>query len=346
MIPKVSSSRIIPAIITALALAAVLILPASAVTLTPGNSLSSAATISNGDSVFIQGIATGHPQQGLQVWILGPNYFKVSTVSVNADNSYEYELRRADTTELAGGQYYVLVQHPMMNARFDVTYDAGTGQIVNRQLGNSGSSIFQLSGSGSLQSSDAAFALARAISSQNIDDSFAQTGFTVNPPVTPIDPIVDHVVGDKFTISGSTNLAVGDELSVTVTSSSFGPTKKSQAGEFSGAAGVVKVVRGTGSLNRWSFDVDTSAWKPDEYAVTIEGVTINVRGSTLFNLLSYVPTTIATPVPVITTPASPTDAPTLPVTPVPTPTKSPVPVIVVVGAIAGAVAVVSAKRRD
>ena len=345
MVIQVSPLRIIPLIIAVLACAAFLILPVAAVTLTPGGSLASAATISNGDPVFIQGIATGHPQQGLQVWIMGPNFLRASTVSVNADNTYEYELKPADTMQLASGQYYVLVQHPMMNGRFDVVYNTGTGQIINRQLGDGGTAIFQLAGSGSLQSSDAAFALARAISSQNIDDTFAPTGFTVSPPIVPIDPIGDHVVGDRFTITGSTNLAVGDDLSITVISSSFGPTVKSQSGEFSGAAGVVKVVAGSGGLNRWSFGVDTATWKPDEYAVTVEGVTVDVRDSTLFNVLEYQPTTVTTPTILVTTPVPSTPVPTTLPTMAPPVTRSPLPVIVVIGAVVGVARVIAKKRK-
>ena len=318
---------------------------ASAVTLNPGSSLGSAATISNGDAVFIQGIATGQPRQGLQVWIMGPNFFRVSTVSVNADNTYEYELKPADTMQLSAGQYYVLVQHPMMNAQFDVFYNTATGQIINRQLGNSGSAIFQIAGSGSLQSSDAAYALARAISSQNIDDTFAQTGFTVSPPVAGIDPIPDHVVGDTFTISGSTNLAVGDDLSISVTSSSFAPTSKSQSGEFSGTAGVVRVVPGSGGLNRWSLGVDTASWKPDEYIVTVEGITVDVRDSATFNVLAYRPTPSATPSAVITTPVPTTIVPTTVTATVPPVTRSPLPDMMVLGAVAGAALLVTGRRR-
>jgi trimeric autotransporter adhesin len=247
--------------------------------------------------------------------------------------------------QLAAGQYYVLVQHPMMNAQFDVFYDTATGQIINRQLGNSGSAIFQIAGSGSLQSSDAAFALARAISSQNIDDTFAQTGFTVSPPVAGIDPIPDHVIGDRFTISGSTNLAVGDDLSISVTSSSFTPTSKSQSGEFSGTAGVVKVVPGSGGLNRWSLGADTASWKADEYIVTVEGITVDVRDSTLFNVLAYRPTPSVTPSTAVTTRVPTTVIPTTVLTTVPPVTRSPLPGIMVIGAAAGAAFFVTRRRE-
>ena len=59
---------------------------------------------------------------------------KISTVYTNADNTYEYELKPADTQSLAPGQYFVLVQHPMMNGVFDIYYDGSTGSVINRQL--------------------------------------------------------------------------------------------------------------------------------------------------------------------------------------------------------------------
>ncbi len=88
-----------------LILSAILIIPpVSSVTLSPGTSFAGAPTIANGDPVFIHGIATGHPVNGLQVWLLGYNYVKISTVYTNDDNTYEYELKSADTQNLAPGQ--------------------------------------------------------------------------------------------------------------------------------------------------------------------------------------------------------------------------------------------------
>ena len=320
--------------------------PVTAISLSPGNSFSSAPTIANGDPVYIHGIATGHPRNGLQVWLFGNNYVKITTVSTNADNSYEYELEPADTRTLAPGQYYVLIQHPMMNGVFDIYYDAGTGTVINRQLGT-GFSIFQLTGAGSLQSPNSANALMQAINSQNIDDTFASTSFIVSPPTTFINPVGDHVVGEQFTISGSTNLAAGDNLMVEVTSSSFKPTYKSQSAEFSGAAGTVKIEQGNGSLNRWSFPVDTSTFKPDEYIVKVSGITVDVTGSTMFNIVegySITVTTIATPPPVITERILPPIATRTP-TPTPTTQKSPLSVAVIIGAIALISCVLVPKRK-
>ena len=291
-----------------------------AVTIASQNSQSSTTSIANGDPVYIHGIATGQPRNGLQVWLTGNNYLKVSTISVDADNTYTYDLTSADTRNLASGQYFVVIQHPMMNGQFDVVYDPATGKVTNRMLGG-GTTIFQMSGSGSLQSPASASALVQAISSQNIDDTFVTYSFFISSPTALINPIGDHAVGDKFTISGSTNLAVDDNLMVEITSASFKPTLKTQDNAFSGAAGMVKVVPGSGGYNHWSFDVDTSAFSPDEYIVTVKGIDARAAGSTTFNVLprtvktpdtTLVPTFITTPVTSATslTPVPPDTTPT------------------------------------
>jgi hypothetical protein len=306
--------------------------PASSVTLSPGNSFAGAPTIANGDPVFIHGIATGHPANGLQIWLLGYNYVKISSVYTNADNTYEFELKSADTQNLAPGQYYVLVQHPMMNGEFDIFYDNSKGSVINRQLGT-GTSIFQLTGTGSLQTPDGANALMQAINSQNIDDTFATTSFIIGNPTAFIDPIGDHVVGDKFTITGSTNIAADNKLLVEITSSSFKPSQKQQSGEFSGSSGTVTIEPGIGGMNRWSFDVDASTFRPDEYLVRISGTVIEVTASTTFNIFEKLPTTVKTPVPVTTVTIV-----SLPVTiepsPPPTTQKSPVSPLEIIGAVA------------
>jgi len=326
---------------------AILVIPVSAVTLTPGSS-SGSATISKGDPVYIQGVATGHPRNGLQVWEIGYNTVKVSTISVNDDNTYSYEVKSADTQGLASGQYVVIVQHPMMNGEFDIYYSPSTGQVINRQL-NGGTSIFQLTRSGSLQSTDAASALMKAINSQNIDDTFASSSFYVSPPDALIHPVGDHVVGDKFTITGSTNLAVGDKLQVDVYSSSFTPTLKSQSGEYSGASGVVEVMPGSNGRNQWSFDIDASTFKPDEYIVTVAGIIQDVRGSETFNILPSSPATIQVTATAMTTGtvAQPTPVSAITTTPthVPTTLHSSLPLWVSAGAVFGIIMVFN-KRKD
>jgi len=306
----------------------------------------SQSTVAQGDKLFITGTAEGNPV-GVRIWILGKNYptdaSQIKDESVNTDASFKYEVTQSATKTLYPGQYFVVVQHPMQNNVFDIyqsTSDpitglpiANAGAIVyNKQLISSGSTtsagaqVFTLLGQGSLQGSDAAEALVQGINSPNVDDTYTKLQFLVEVPVIRIDPIGDKHVGDKFTITAATNLAVDDEILVQVYSSSFKPTQKSQSGEFSGATGTVKVAKGDSGMNKISFDVDSSTFKPDEYIVTEEAILQVATGTALFNVLDGAApvVTTTTPVEVTTVPTvvSTTVVPTATPTPIPT-TKSP-----------------------
>jgi len=140
--------------------------------------------------------------------------------------------------------------------------------------------------------------------------------------------------GNIVTISGSTNLAVGDRLQWTVVSAAFTPTEKGTGGGFSGASGTAFVRPGT-PLNSFSFDVDVSTFPPGEYLVTVESVEPHLLESGRFVLpwpsvpseITSLPTTIPVTLTQVSTP------PTLP--PAQTsPTQAPFPAILSLGAMA------------
>ena len=272
----------------------------------------SQSTVAQGDKIYIRGVAEGKPSDGVAIWIMGKNYANRATESVNDDGTFEYEIDGAITSGLTSGQYFVVVQHPMYNDLFDVQLqmDFVVGAYPVRW-----SNLFKLYGAGSLQGSDAANALTIAMDNAAIDDTYTKLQFLVEVPEIKILPITEKMVGDKFEIKGTTNLAVDDEILVEVYSSSFGPTPKETSGEFSGASGTVKVVKGTEGFNTWSFPVDTTTFKPDEYIVQASAIgletTNDVTATTLFNVVEFVPTTVPPTVPPTTVPptAPPTTTP-------------------------------------
>jgi len=141
-----------------------------------------------------------------------------------------------------------------------------------------------------------------------VDDIYTKMQFLVEEPKVSINPIGEQAVGSKFEITGTTNLMYDDnDLLVEVTSSSFKPTDKSQSGEFNGATGTIKVQQGTDGLNKWSFTVDASTFKPDEYIVRVSGVTTDVVETALFNVVEAGAAPVA---PVV----APTEAPVVEVT--------------------------------
>ena len=283
--------------------------------------VASQSTIAQGDKFYIRGVAEGQPSQGVQVWIMGKNYVRVDTESVNNDGSFEKEINQGITSDMAAGQYFVVVQHPMYNDRLDVnpmTYADGMYAVGPYPVANS--KLFKLSGAGSLQGSDAAEALVVALDNAMVDDTYTKLQFLVEAPTIKLAAVTEKAVGEKFEIKGTTNLAVDDEVLVEVVSSSFAPTQKTQSGEFSGATGTVKVVKGTEGFNTFAFPVDTTTFKPDEYIIQASGVTVDVTTTALFNVVEKpVPTTVIT---TVATPVQTTVATPIPTTPTPTPSPT------------------------
>jgi PGF-CTERM protein len=309
----------------------------------------SAATLAKGDILYIRGIAEGKPNN-VYVWTFGKNYRDCQeAASVKSDASYEYKMDRGATSTLYPGQYFVVVQHPMMNGIADIVGPGGVkclwaqpAQASSKTTANS--TPVRISG---LQASDAATAVVDMLNSPDIDDTYTKLSFMIEEPWLRIDTIGDKYVGETFKITGTTNLAEGDQILMTVTSSSFQPTEKTQTGEFSGSSGTVTVQKGD-TYNTFSYDVDASTFKPDEYLVKAESVEPSQTTTATFNVLEGKPTTVPTTerTPVFTPPPTTVATPP-PTTVVPTTTAKPQPgfgaLVALVGL--GAVALLVLRRR-
>ena len=153
----------------------------------------SQSTVAQGDSNIHHRYRTGTAQRRCPDLDPGKNYAVVKSQSVNSDASFSYEVKKEDTKNLAAGQYFVVVQHPMQNNKFDIQYQQNaqgaavgdtTGGYVWNELLGAGHYIqlFKLTGSSSLQGSDAAEALVEGINSANVDDSYTKLQFLVEVP--------------------------------------------------------------------------------------------------------------------------------------------------------------------
>ena len=271
----------------------------------------SASTVAKGDKLFVRGTAEGQPSAGVAIWFFGKNHYAYQTASVEDDATFEYEMTSQATKDLASGQYFVVVQHPMQNNEFDVVRDttsvatyeyAKMKDTLISVAGNASTDYFVLKGSGRLQGSDAAQALIDLLNNANIDDTYAKLTFLVEEPWIRIDSIGDKYVGSTFTISGTTNLAVDNDFLIDVLSSAFQPTEKTATGEFAGQSGTIKVTKGDAGYNTWSFEVDATSFLPDEYIVKVESIEAGTTATTTFNVLEGVPVTQPPATPVPTTP--------------------------------------------
>ena len=261
----------------------------------------SGTIVAKGDKIYIRGTAEGDPSS-LQLYIFGPNFFSTESITVEDDGSYEKKIEVGSTW--ASNQYYVVIEHPMENGKLDV-HDTGAGTnprslyIDNVDGATQGQqSSFIVEGTGKLQSANAANALTTMIDSANIDDIYTKLTFTVAEPVISIKNPGDQGAGTKFTISGTTNLAIDDQILVEVVSSSFDAVDKSQSSSTSGVSQTAKVAAGEGADNVWSVEVDTTNWELDEYTIKVSGLEVDVTSTTNFNLVekpvTTTPTTTAT----------------------------------------------------
>jgi len=248
----------------------------------------SGATVARGDKLTISGVAQGNPND-VFIWIFGKNFYGkpselfVRSVSVESDGSFEEKLKSGDTDSLAAGQYFVIVQHPM-GASYTFPGFTTAGSLAWDKNGIRGDGINAVTLTG-LQAPAAASALINALDSPNVPDTYVKLTFVIAEPNIFIDPIGTKSAGSKFTISGTTNLAVGDTLNVEVTSAAFQPGSKTEASGFSSTAGNAVVQKGDGA-NKWSFEVDATSFKPDQYIVKVEAIEAKTTATATFNVVA------------------------------------------------------------
>jgi len=210
------------------------------------------AVVAKGDDLVITGTATGDPAN-VRVWILGENYYRFQQpVPVGSDGMFEYIIPFEDTMVMHPGHYDVVVQHPYDDA-FDVRV-SGTTLM--------GTDITPVNLT-ALQPREAADALIAALDSQFID-TYTNFTFIVEEPRVLIDPIGEPATESTCTVAGTTNLAAGNLLSVEVIPVAGPADNRTDAD-------TVAVVKGDG-LNRWSFEVDATGFRPGQYTVTVESI--------------------------------------------------------------------------
>ncbi len=236
----------------------------------------SASTVARGDSVTFSGTAPGNPDN-VYVWIFGKNYRLLGEpLAVESDDSFEYTIGRSVSGSLATGQHFIVFQHPMMNGLQDVHLVPGTVATIT----SPGTTNVNLA---NLQATDAATALVTAMNSPNVDDTYTKLTFSVEESWIRIDPLEDLTVDSTFAITGTTNLAPGNDLLIDVVSASFHPDETTTSYDFSGASGTITVREGTPD-NVWSFEVDASDFLPDDYIVNVESVATGFLETATFTL--------------------------------------------------------------
>ena len=141
----------------------------------------SSTTPTVGEPVTISGVATdANLAAGVQIWVFAGNYVNVSTVPVNADGTFS---KTYQTTGLPPATYYVFVQSPGPDGLFDINLiDAGiySGQVLNTKTKTT---VFNFTGTGSIQDAAASQALSNALNMPGQDDVYTKLTFQLMAPV-------------------------------------------------------------------------------------------------------------------------------------------------------------------
>jgi hypothetical protein len=173
-------------VLAALAAAAILVLPVSGAVPPSGTTTAaaqqapfvtatvSAASITAGTPVTVSGTSTGLGTE-IQIWVFAGNYVNVSLVPVSADGTYS---KTYFTEGLPAATYYVYVQNPGNDSKFQITTSGFSGEVINSATGTV---VFNFTGTGSAKGSAAAEALTNALSIPGVDDVYTKAQFVINP---------------------------------------------------------------------------------------------------------------------------------------------------------------------
>ena len=208
----------------------------------------SQSIITPGDPLFIRGVAEGYKIPSIvNVWIFGPEFVTCDIANVMNDASFEYVLNGQQTAKFTSGQYIIIVQHPGPNQDID-TKCFGVDTVEG---------------------------LIAVLNRQNNDDIYTKLQFLVEGPIIRIDPVGDRHVGDKFSISGVTNLPLSTQVKITIF----------QSGTTKGFSRTLQVVKGDYGLNKISLAIDTSGLDTGEYIITANAIGKTASATILFFLL-------------------------------------------------------------
>lgn len=131
-----------------------------------------------GDNVTISGTATGgNLTSSAQIWIFAGSYVNVTTVPIT-NGTYS---KTFSTVGLPPATYYVFVQYSGGDNTFNITTKGFSGQVVNTRTNET---IFNFTGTGSVQNESAMMALGNALNTQGIDDVYTKLTIILAAPVT------------------------------------------------------------------------------------------------------------------------------------------------------------------
>ena len=91
-----------------------------------------------------------------------------------------------------------------------------------------------------------------------------------SPDVTTINPVDDYVVGDVFTVSGTSPLPAASLLLIEIIPVDFKPAPwEEHPGPKTTISGMIRTVEYTDGMSRWYYAVNTTSLLPNRYEIWV-----------------------------------------------------------------------------
>ena len=222
------------------------------------SAIPSGTAIANGDSFYIRGTLAG--QKGpAKLYLFGEDgYFSHDLMNIYDDGTYEYVLD-TELTPLPLGEYSILIEYSWDSDSLVITELDDNGVISLTD----GSETLIVAGSDQKAGAEEAKTwLGNIIDGHDDTELWTQFSAIIVEPALTITPMPDTPVNSvqKLTLSGTTNLAVGDQLTVTVFLNEVQKFRETTFVEYDFSSG-----------NSWQTEVDdVDKWAAGTYTILVE----------------------------------------------------------------------------
>lgn len=244
-------------------------------------------SIISGEPFFFKSPNLDTDASKIRVWIFGPKTAMLVDPHSVLDDKNNLTISGETMRNLKNGTYRVLIQYPDDSGIFDVG-------IKNPKypywiLNKNGDLVLDINNvrNGGMTGIYAADVLEKAINSAGSHQKTEQTTVNVTAAWICINPIGNHFIGDIFTVTGTTNLAEGQEIAFDIMPvidrrSEF--AKEWAMDHY--AVNTQRVKSGTFGMNTWSFDTDSRTFSPEEYYVAVSAIQQPAYATIRFFMLS------------------------------------------------------------
>ncbi len=245
---------------------------AASVAFTP----SSPQTIAKGDTFTISG--TNSTNGTVAIWVIGRNYFRVSTAVPDKTGNFTMIVMPEDTGQFSSGQYAFVIQDPGTNGKTEIKYRIA--QNGNITILNVGTPITDIGPKQDIRANAAPVVekLQAVATLTGVDDIFTPYYFFVEEPsihfdqkaeTNPDGQLPNQTSGERIFFSGTTNMGIENPLHADIRNLATNTLILTKT---------IPVIAGS-EKNRWSFKLDEPGLPPGEYYITVGWMKSNTTGT-------------------------------------------------------------------